>query len=42
MNLEEFIETRGSEEGGETFQLHFGGESGFVVLQPYEEFQPGQ
>ena len=27
---------------GETFQLHFSGEGGFVVLQPFEEIQPGQ
>ncbi|ELZ28427.1 hypothetical protein C474_15004 [Halogeometricum pallidum JCM 14848] len=27
---------------GETFQLEFAGEGGFVVIQPYEEFQPGQ
>ena len=27
---------------GETFQLHFAGEGGFVVVQPYEERQPGQ
>ncbi|MDS0300863.1 AIM24 family protein [Halogeometricum sp. S1BR25-6] len=27
---------------GETFQLEFAQEGGFVVIQPYEEFQPGQ
>ncbi|MFC6724140.1 AIM24 family protein [Halobium palmae] len=27
---------------GETFQLHFTGEDGFVIVQPYEESQPGQ
>ncbi|ESP88571.1 AIM24 family protein [Candidatus Halobonum tyrrellensis] len=27
---------------GETFQLHFGGEGGFVIVQPYEESTPGQ
>lgn len=27
---------------GESYQLHFDGEDGFVVLQPYEEVEPGQ
>lgn len=27
---------------GETFQLHFAEEGGFVVIQPYEELQPGE
>lgn len=27
---------------GETYQLHFAEEGGFVVVQPYEEFQPGE
>ena len=27
---------------GESYQLHFAGEDGFVVVQPYEEVQPGQ
>ncbi|MDS0295577.1 AIM24 family protein [Halogeometricum luteum] len=27
---------------GETYQLEFPEEGGFVVIQPYEEFQPGQ
>jgi uncharacterized protein (AIM24 family) len=27
---------------GETYQLHFAEEGGFVVVQPYEERQPGQ
>jgi uncharacterized protein (AIM24 family) len=27
---------------GEMYQLHFAGEDGFVIIQPYEEFQPGQ
>ena len=27
---------------GETFQLHFAGEDGFVIIQPYEEHQPEQ
>ncbi|MGM0591861.1 MAG: AIM24 family protein [Halobacteriota archaeon] len=27
---------------GETFQLQFGGEGGFVIVQPYEEMTPGQ
>ena len=27
---------------GESYQLHFAGEDGFVVIQPYEEVQPGQ
>jgi uncharacterized protein (AIM24 family) len=27
---------------GETYQLSFEGEGGFVVVQPYEETTPGQ
>lgn len=27
---------------GETFQLQFAGSDGFVIIQPYEEVQPGQ
>ncbi|AFK19156.1 AIM24 family protein [Haloferax mediterranei ATCC 33500] len=27
---------------GETYQLQFAGDGGFVIVQPYEEVQPGQ
>ncbi|WP_435360919.1 AIM24 family protein [Haloarchaeobius sp. DFWS5] len=37
-NLKTFI----GKTSGETFQLHFGGEGGFVIVQPYEEVGPQQ
>ena len=38
LNLKSFL----GRSSGETFQLHFAGENGFVIVQPYEERQPGQ
>lgn len=38
LNLKSFI----GRSSGETYQLHFAEEGGFVVIQPYEELQPEQ
>ena len=36
LNIKSFV----GRTSGETYQLHFAGEGGFVIIQPYEEFQP--
>lgn len=36
LNLKTFL----GRSSGETFQLHFPGSDGFVIIQPYEELQP--
>lgn len=38
LNIKSFL----GRSSGETYQLHFAGEDGFVVVQPYEELPPGQ
>lgn len=38
MNIKSFI----GRSSGETFQLEFAGEGGFVIVQPFEEITPGQ
>lgn len=38
LNVKSFL----GRSSGETYQLHFPGNDGFVVLQPYEERQPGR
>ena len=38
LNLKGFL----GRSSGEAFQLHFAGEGGFVIIQPYEESAPGQ
>lgn len=38
LNLKSFF----GRSSGETFQLHFAGEDGFVIIQPYEERPPEQ
>jgi uncharacterized protein (AIM24 family) len=38
LNLKSFI----GRSSGETYQLQFAGEGGFVIIQPYEELQPEQ
>jgi uncharacterized protein (AIM24 family) len=38
LNVKSFL----GRSSGETFQLHFDGPDGFVILQPYEEVEPGQ
>jgi uncharacterized protein (AIM24 family) len=36
LNLKTFL----GRSSGETFQLHFSGSDGFVIVQPYEELTP--
>jgi uncharacterized protein (AIM24 family) len=38
LNLKSFL----GRSSGETYQLHFAEEGGFVIIQPYEELQPEQ
>ncbi|HET7324571.1 MAG TPA: AIM24 family protein [Halococcus sp.] len=38
LNIKSFL----GRSSGETFQLEFTGENGFVIIQPYEELQPAQ
>lgn len=38
LNLKSFL----GRSSGETYQLHFPEEGGFVIIQPYEELEPGQ